>query len=88
MGSTRRCGRAFSRQRVRDRDPPAHLPYTSLLNADGTPKAAKEIWSLLAKASVPRYAEIVTVADDPGEAAANYYILKLMGFADVKAMMD
>lgn len=51
-----------------------HLPYTSLLNADGTPKAAKEIWSLLAKASVPRYAEIVTVADDPGEAAANYCI--------------
>jgi 3-mercaptopyruvate sulfurtransferase SseA len=65
-----------------------HLPYSTLLNADGTPKPAKDIWSLLAKAGVPRYAEIVTVADDPGEAAVNYSVLKLMGFADVKVMAD
>jgi 3-mercaptopyruvate sulfurtransferase SseA len=63
-----------------------HLPYRTLLAADGSPRAAKQIWSALAKAGVPRFAEIVTVADDPGEAAANYFVLKLMGFADVKVL--
>lgn len=61
-----------------------HVPYTSLLNADGTPKPAKDIWSILTKAGLPRYAEIVCHADDPGEAAVNYYLLKLMGYPDVK----
>jgi len=61
-----------------------HVPYTELLNADGSPKAAKDIWAALSKAGVPRYAELVTFSDDPGEAAVNYYILKLMGFPDVK----
>ena len=42
---------------------------------------------LLSKAGVPRYAELVSVSDDPGEAAANYYLLKLMGFPDVKAVL-
>ena len=61
-----------------------HVPYTDLLNADGTPKAAKDIWNILSKAGVSRYAELVSFSDDPGEAAANYFILKLMGFPDVK----
>ena len=60
------------------------MPYTELLNADGSPKPAKDIWSIIAKAGVPRYAEIVCFSDDPGEAAVNYYILKLMGFPDIK----
>ena len=64
-----------------------HLPYADLLNPDGTPKAAKDIWSILAKAGVPRYAEIICFADDPGEAAANYFILKLMGYPDVKVLV-
>lgn len=68
--------------------PVIHVPYTDLLNADGTPKAAKEIWTLLAKAKVPRYAEIVCFSDDPGEAAANYFILKLMGYPDVKVLVN
>jgi hypothetical protein len=34
-----------------------HLPYTELLKPDGTPKLAKEIWGVLTKAGVPRYAE-------------------------------
>lgn len=63
-----------------------HVPYTDLLNSDGTPKAAKEIWSALTKAGVPRYAELVCFSDDPGEAAANYFILKLMGYPDVKVL--
>jgi thiosulfate/3-mercaptopyruvate sulfurtransferase len=63
-----------------------HVPYTTLLNADGTPKAAKDIWAVLSKAGVPRYAELVTFSDDPGEAAVNYYILRLMGYPDIKAL--
>lgn len=65
-----------------------HVPYTDLLNADGTPKAAKEIWNILTKARVPRYAELVCFSDDPGEAAANYFILKLMGYPDIKVLVN
>jgi 3-mercaptopyruvate sulfurtransferase SseA len=63
-----------------------HVPYTDLLNADGTPKAAKDIWDILTKAGVPRYAELVCISDDPGEAAVNYFILKLMGYPDIKVL--
>ena len=65
-----------------------HVPYTDLLNADGTPKAAKDIWNILTKAGVPRYAELVLFSDDPGEAAANYFILKLMGYPDIKVLVS
>ncbi len=64
-----------------------HVPYTDLLRPDGTPKDAKDIWAVLSKAGVPRYAELVSFSDDPGEAAANYFILKLMGFPDVKVLL-
>ena len=64
-----------------------HVPYSDLLNPDGTPKAAKDIWNILTKAGVPRYAELVCFSDDPGEAAANYFILKLMGYPDVKVLV-
>jgi len=63
-----------------------HVPYTDLLNADGKPKAAKDIWNILAKAGVPRYAELICFSDDPGEAAVNYFILKLMGYPDIKML--
>jgi 3-mercaptopyruvate sulfurtransferase SseA len=63
------------------------VPYTDLLNADGTPKAAKDIWNVLAKAGVSRYAEIVCYSDDPGAAAVNYFILELMGFPDIKVLV-
>lgn len=65
-----------------------HVPYTDLLNADGTPKAAKDIWTILNKAGVPRYAELVCFSDDPGEAASNYFVLKLMGFPDAKVLVS
>jgi len=65
-----------------------HVPYTDLLNEDGTPKAAKDIWDILQKAGVPRYAELVCFSDDPGEASVNYFILKLMGFPDVKVLIN
>jgi len=63
------------------------LPYRELLQADGSPKPAHEIWALLKKAGVSRYAEIVCVGQRPGEAAANYLLLKLMGFSDVKVLV-
>ncbi len=65
-----------------------HIPYTELLNADGRPKAAKDIWEILIKAGVPRYAQLVCYSDDPGEAAASYFVLKLMGFPDVKVLVN
>lgn len=63
-----------------------HVAYTDLLNSDGTPKPARDIWKTLVKAGVPRYAELVCIADDPGEAAVNYFVLKLMGYPDVKLL--
>ena len=65
-----------------------HVPYTELLNANGTPKEAKDIWATLTKAGVPRYAEIVSFSDDPGEAAANYFVFRLMGYPDVKVWIN
>lgn len=56
------------------------------MNPNGTLKAAKDIWGILVKAGVPRYAEIICIADEPGEAAANYFILKSMGYPDVKVL--
>ena len=64
-----------------------HIPYADLLNNDGTAKAAKDIWNILAKAGVTRYAELVCFSDYPGEAAVNYFILKLMGFPDIKILV-
>jgi len=64
-----------------------HVSYTNLLNGDGTPKAAKDIWDILTKAGVPRYAELICFSDDPGEAAVNYFILKLMGYPDIKVLV-
>lgn len=63
-----------------------HVPYADLLDAHGRPRPAMEIWNALAKAGVPRFAEIVTVSDDPGEAAADYFVLKMMGFPSVKVL--
>jgi 3-mercaptopyruvate sulfurtransferase SseA len=61
-----------------------HLPYTDLLDAQRRPKPAKALWQLLDKAGVPRYATVVVLADDPGEVALGYFVLKLMGHADVR----
>ena len=63
-----------------------HIPYTSLLNADRTPMAAKDIWRILNKAGVPRYAEIICVAGETADAAVNYVLLKMMGFPDLKVL--
>lgn len=63
-----------------------HIPYASLLDAHGAPKPAGEIWTILSKAGVPRYAELIVIGDELGEAAVNYVVLKLMGFPDIKVL--
>ena len=65
-----------------------HVPYRDLLNSDGTPRVAKEIWNVLSEAGVPRYAELVCYSDDPGEAAVVYFTLRLMGFPDIKILIN
>ncbi|NYT66117.1 hypothetical protein H0A58_09055 [Alcaligenaceae bacterium] len=60
-----------------------HVPYHSLVDENGIPKAAQDIWKTLEKAGVPRFAELITVSEDTGEAAVNYTILKLMGYPSV-----
>ncbi len=61
-----------------------HLPHTGLVQADGVPRPAADIWARLDKVGVPRLAQLVLVADDPADAAMNYVVLRLMGFADVR----
>ena len=61
-----------------------HLPHARLMNGDGTPRPAAEIWAQLDKAGVTRWAPLVLVADDPADAAVNYVLLRLRGFADVR----
>ena len=63
-----------------------HVPYTDLLNPDGTPRAAKDVWQILSSAGVPRFARLICFADDPGEAAVNYFMLRLMGYPEVKVL--
>jgi 3-mercaptopyruvate sulfurtransferase SseA len=65
-----------------------HLPYENFLNEDGTPKEAKEIWAMIDKAEVPRYTDLICFAEEPGEAAVNYFILKLMGYPVVKVWLN
>lgn len=62
------------------------LTPADLLDKGGQPKPAAELWSLIAKAGVPRFAELVVIGEDPGDAAINYVVLRLMGFPDVKLM--
>ncbi len=64
-----------------------HVPYTELVSADGLPKAAKDVWNILTKAGVPRYAELICFSEDPGEAAVAYFVLRLMGFPDIKVLV-
>lgn len=56
-----------------------HLPYRQFLDAEGRPRPAHEIWGLMDKAGLPRDAELVLLADEPGAAAVNHVLLSLMG---------
>ncbi len=67
--------------------PLVHLPFSNLLSDDGSPRPAQELWSAISKAGVPRYAQIVLVSDDLGEAAINYYMLQLMGYGNLRVLV-
>jgi thiosulfate/3-mercaptopyruvate sulfurtransferase len=60
------------------------LPYADLLDNAGRPRPASELWTQIDKAGVPRQARLVLFADDPAEAAVDYYVFRLMGWPDVK----
>jgi len=64
--------------------PTVHLPVTELLLPDGQPRPAHEMVARLNKAGVTRWSEVVTVADDPGQAALGVVLLRLLGWPDVK----
>ena len=66
--------------------PVVHLPSSRLVNDDGSVKPAGELWTAISKAGVPRYAQLVLVADDVGDAAINYYVLQLMGYNDLRVL--
>lgn len=63
-----------------------HVPRDALIAPDGNPKPAKEMLAALNKAKVPRYAQIVLLADDIHDAALNYFAFRLMGYPDVKVL--
>lgn len=63
------------------------LAPAQFIDAGGRPKPAKEIWKLLERAALPRYAQLLLVAKEPGDAAMNYAVLRLMGFADLKVLV-
>ncbi len=65
-----------------------HLVGSDLLNAEGTPKAAKDLWKILIEAGVTRYSELICFSTEPGEAAIDYFILKLMGYPEVKVLIN
>lgn len=61
-----------------------HLPYAELLESDGRPMAAHALWTRLDKAGLTRWAAVDCTADDPADAAAGAWLLRLMGFPDVR----
>ncbi len=71
-----------------DGDTVVYLKFSDLLDVNGTPKAAKDIWAILDKSGIPRYGELVCFSDEPGEAAVNYFILRLMGYPDIKVLIN
>jgi 3-mercaptopyruvate sulfurtransferase SseA len=67
--------------------PVIHLPSNRLVNDDGGVKPAAELWPAISKAGVPRHAQLVLVADDVGDAAINYTVLRLMGYTNLRVLM-
>jgi 3-mercaptopyruvate sulfurtransferase SseA len=55
------------------------LPVRNLVGADGRLGAAHALWTQLAKAGLPRYAEVTVEATDPGERAQALLVLQLLG---------
>lgn len=61
-----------------------HLSASTCFSPDGGVKSAAEIAAQLDAHGIDRFAEIVTTAKDPADAAALYFVLRLLGYPDVK----
>jgi 3-mercaptopyruvate sulfurtransferase SseA len=64
-----------------------HLPASRLVNDDGSVKSAPELWAAISKAGVPRHVQLVFVADEPGDAAMNFYVFQLMGYPNLRVLL-
>ena len=51
-------------------------------------KACRRNGEIISQAGIPRHAEVILFADDPAEAAVNYYLFRLMGWPDVKVWVN
>lgn len=61
-----------------------HLPSSKVLADDGILKGAPELFTLFMQENkLSRLSEVVCIADDPADAALNWYALTLMGFPKV-----
>jgi hypothetical protein len=71
--------------------PPArtviHFPGGHPVNSDGSVKAGAELWAAVARAGVPRHAQWVFVAGEPGDAAMNYTEFQLMGYPNLRVLL-
>ncbi len=59
------------------------LPWTELVRPDRSLKAPHEIHERLSQAGVSRWAHVEVQADDPAEAAAALFVLRLVGWPSV-----
>lgn len=59
------------------------LPWTEFVKADRSLKAPHEIYERLTRAGVSRWAHIEVQAEDPAEAAAALFVLRLVGWPSV-----
>jgi 3-mercaptopyruvate sulfurtransferase SseA len=59
------------------------LPWTEFVKPDRSLKAPHEIHARLVKAGVSRWADVRVEAEDPAEAAAALYVLRLVGWPSV-----
>ena len=60
------------------------LPVRDLVRPDGQLRSAHELWTLLAKAGLPRYAQVTIGAGDTGEQAQALLVLQLLGHPGVR----
>jgi 3-mercaptopyruvate sulfurtransferase SseA len=60
------------------------LPWTEFVNADRSLKPPHQIHERLVKAGLSRWAHIEVKADDPAEAAAALFVLRLVGWPSVE----
>jgi thiosulfate/3-mercaptopyruvate sulfurtransferase len=64
------------------------VPVATLFDKDGRLLPAAALWPLLNKAGLPRYARIVTAANDPADAALAYLVLRLLGHPDARVALQ